>query len=209
MNYDVQHIISINVVVYVGIFIYSQLKMDTLLSLYNPFDPFFNFLQFISYMFIHSIHLFLHITFNMFILWIWGIHRQKIFEPLKFLIIYFSSGVTAGLLQNILNILIIYYYTGILDLYKISHGRLLHQYNSFNLQYAMYTPIIGSSGAISSIVFTTRKHFLLPIEVRKIFIINFILYNVLVFFKIFPGISHLSHISGAITGYYISQSLKM
>lgn len=40
------------------------------IALYNPFDP---FLQYIYYMFIHSIHLFFHITFNMLILWIMDI----------------------------------------------------------------------------------------------------------------------------------------
>lgn len=197
----VQHIISINVVIYVGMVLFSQLKIETYLALYNPFDPFFNFLQFISYMFIHSIHSFLHVTFNMFILYIWGMQLNLIFGPLKFIIIYFTSGITAGLFQNLLKILIIYYYTGILDLYKISHGfKYYRNIQRLNLQYSMYIPLIGASGAIYAIIgsFTILKFLLW----RKIFIINVILYYIFVLLNIFPSISHLSHFIGAIAGSY-------
>jgi membrane associated rhomboid family serine protease len=175
--------------------------MVALLALYNPFDPFFNFFQFISYMFIHSNDIFLHIIFNMFILWILGIHVNTIIGHRKFIIIYFSSGFAAGLLQNMLKILIIYHYTGIFDLFQISHVFIsISNRNNRYLQYSMYSPIIGSSGAIASIV----TYFIPLITINKIFIINFILYNVIVFFNIFPGFSHLSHFSGGIVGYYIS-----
>lgn len=208
MNYDyylIQHIISINIILYVNMIIFYKLKIETLLALYNPFDPFFNFLQFFSYIFIHSIHIFLHITFNMLILLIWGMQMKMINGPIKFIIIYFTSGVIVGLLQNMLKILIVYHYSGILDLYKISHRSLyLTKIQRMYLQYSMYSPLIGSSGVIASIIgsFTTIK---LLLE-RKIFIINFVICSIIVFFKLFPSISYLSHFSGAITGYYFSIS---
>lgn len=37
----IQHIISINIVIYTGLIISSNLKIDALLALYNPFDLFF------------------------------------------------------------------------------------------------------------------------------------------------------------------------
>lgn len=211
MNYDfyfyfyiIQHIITINIVIYVGIVIFYHLKIDALLALYNLFDPFFYFFQFISYMFIHSIHSFLHITFNMLVLWTLGLHINKVFGTLNFISIYFSSGVIAGLLQNMLKFLMIYHYTGIFNLYKISHGFIyVCKIQRIYLQYSMYSPIIGSSGAISSMIgpLIPRNFYFSS----KIFIPNYILYKILVILNIFTGISHLFHLSGAIAGYYISQ----
>lgn len=156
-------------------------------------------------MFIHSIYLFLHIIFNMFILWILSININRVYGLLKFIIIYFFSGIIVGLLQNMFKIFIIYHYTGIHNLYQISHG---FQYNDniqrINLQYSMYSPIIGSSGAIASIIGS-----LPTIKVINILRINYILYTILIFLKRFPGITQLLHLSGAIAGYfagyYISQ----
>lgn len=209
MNYDslgslkeiVQHIITINIVLYVGIIIFSRLNLVFILALYNPFDPFFNFLQFISYMFIHSMNIFLHITFNMFILYIYGIHINSSIGYFKFIIIYFSSGIATGLLQNMLKILIIYHYTGYFSFYKISHGFIfLNTKNSRSLQDYMYLPIIGSSGAISSVVGFT----FFTINYNKIIIINYILYYILFIIKYFMGISNMLHFSGAIIGYFIA-----
>lgn len=199
-----QYIIAVNIVVYIGVVLYSNLKIDALFALYNSFDPFFSFFQFISYMFIHSIHFFLHITINMFVLWTFGLHISRIFGTLKFISIYFTSGVIAGFLQNLLKFFIIYHYSGIFNLYKISHESIyVSKRQQLFLQHSMYSPIVGSSGAIFSIIGSFT-----PINIifsREILIINYIIYNVLVFLNIFTGISHLLHLSGAIAGYYISQ----
>ena len=50
----VKHLISINVVMYVGVFAFSRYRLDTLLALYNPFDSHFEFYQSLTHMFIHS-----------------------------------------------------------------------------------------------------------------------------------------------------------
>lgn len=52
-------------------------------------------------------------------------------------------------LTKMLKHFIIYHYTGILNLYRVSHGL---QYINNKQRFSMYSPVIGASGAIASIL---------------------------------------------------------
>lgn len=143
-----------------------------------PFGNGFEVWQLITYQFIHGG--FLHILFNMFILWMFGIEVENLWGSKRFLTFYLSAGVIGGLFQLILS--------------PILFGN------------AMWNTI-GASGAIMGVMvafaflFPNRMiylYFLIPIK-TKYFIIALILFD---FFAVNSGdsVAHLVHIGGALTG---------
>lgn len=143
-----------------------------------PFGHGFEVWQLITYQFIHGG--FLHILFNMFILWMFGIEVENLWGSKKFLTFYLSAGVIGGLFQLIFS--------------PILFGNEL--WNT-----------IGASGAIMGVMvafaflFPDRMiylYFLIPIK-TKYFIVALILFDL---FAVDSGdsIAHLVHIGGALTG---------
>ncbi len=143
-----------------------------------PFGNGFEVWQLITYQFIHGG--FLHILFNMFILWMFGIEVENLWGSKKFLTFYLSAGVIGGLFQLIFS--------------PILFGNEL--WNT-----------IGASGAIMGVMvafaflFPDRMiylYFLIPIK-TKYFIVALILFDL---FAVDSGdsIAHLVHIGGALTG---------
>lgn len=214
----VKHLISINIVVYVGIFVFSRYSLDILLALYNPFDTRFELYQPLTHMFVHSRELFLHILFNMLALWMFGAQMEQILGSRKFIILYFASGIMAGLFQILFNAGIIYNYAGTLDFSQISRDEIL--YNSLSdkqrtaLQLAMYAPMMGASGAVAGVVgafarfFPDNKIFIMPfpfpIAVRKALIFFIVVSLVLALFNLSPGVAHFAHIGGTLAGYHLA-----
>ncbi|WP_103327611.1 rhomboid family intramembrane serine protease [Bacteroidetes bacterium endosymbiont of Geopemphigus sp.] len=214
----VKHLISINIVVYAGIFVFSRYGLDMLLALYNPFDVSFEFYQPLTHMFVHSRELFVHILFNMLALWMFGAKMEQILGSRKFLVLYFISGIAAGLFQIFFNMGIIYNYAGTLDFSQISHDEIL--YNALSdkqraaLQLAMYAPMMGASGAVAGVVgafarfFPDNKIFIMPfpfpIAVRKALMFFVVISLVLALFNLSSGVAHFAHIGGTIAGYSIA-----
>ena len=138
---------------------------------------FFEVWQLISYQFMHGG--FMHILFNMFILWMFGIEIENLWGSRKFLTFYLTAGVVGGLFQIIL--------------YPLLVGGPIG-------------PTIGASAAIMGvmvafgILFPNRLiylYFLIPIK-TKYFVIFLILID---FFYIgSQSIANLAHIGGATAG---------
>ncbi len=53
--------------------------------------------QFVTYMFLHSVSSPWHILFNMFVLWMFGSEVERAMGTRKFLTMYFSAGIFAGI----------------------------------------------------------------------------------------------------------------
>ncbi|WP_185872294.1 rhomboid family intramembrane serine protease [Blattabacterium cuenoti] len=215
LNSDaVKHLISINILIYTATFVFSQYKIESILSLYHPFDEHFKLYQIVTHMFIHSKRLFLHIIFNMLALFMFGGQIETLLGIKKFLIIYFFSGIFAALFQIIFNTSVMYYFIQNLDfsqskiiLYYLNEEQRMNLYNS------MYSPMMGSSGAVSGIVgafakfFPEHKIFILPfpfpIAVRKALIIFIFGSLISSIFNLAPGVAHFAHIGGIVSGYFI------
>ncbi|WP_185863326.1 rhomboid family intramembrane serine protease [Blattabacterium cuenoti] len=210
----VKHLISINILVYTATFVFSQYKIESILSLYHPLDERFELYQILTHMFVHSQRLFLHIIFNMLALFMFGGQIETLLGVKKFMIIYFSSGILAALFQIIFNTSVLYYFVQTLDFSQAKKMLdYLNEEQKINLYSSMYSPMMGASGAISGIVgafakfFPEHKIFILPfpfpIAVRKaliIFILGSLISAVL---NLAPGVAHFAHIGGILSGYLI------
>jgi membrane associated rhomboid family serine protease len=138
----------------------------------------FKIWQLITYQFMHGD--FVHILFNMFMLWMFGMEIENIMGSRKFLLFYLVSGVGAGLLQLI--------------------GAPLFS-NSLG-----YT--IGASGAVYGVMiafgmfFPDRYifiYFLIPVKAK--YLIAFLV--IIEFFSVREAslVAHMAHIGGAITAF--------
>jgi len=134
--------------------------------------------QLITYQFMHGGVM--HILFNMFALWMFGIEIENIWGSKKFLIYYLMCGVAAGIAQLVFPPL-------------------------FNEQLA---PTIGASGAVFGVLiafammFPDRYiyiYFLIPVK-AKYLIIGYILLEL---YSIPHGgnVAHLAHLGGALAGF--------
>ncbi len=144
----------------------------------NPLGYNFQIWQLITYQFMHGS--FMHILFNMFALWMFGIEIENMWGSQKFLIFYLLCGVAAGVSQLVFPPL-------------------------FNEQLA---PTIGASGAIFGVliafamVFPNRLiflYFFIPIK-AKYLIIGYILLEL---YAVPQGgsVAHLAHLGGALAGF--------
>jgi membrane associated rhomboid family serine protease len=133
--------------------------------------------QLFSYMFMHAG--FLHLFFNMFALWMFGMELENLWGSKKFILYYLMCGVGAGLA----NLLIAPLFT---------HAG----------------PTIGASGSVYGILvafgmmFPERKiliYFLFPIK-AKYFVL---LYMVIEMISVgnTDGIAHFAHLGGALVGF--------
>src|SRR5437867_3275947 len=133
--------------------------------------------QLFTYMFMHAN--FLHLFFNMFALWMFGMELENLWGSKKFLMYYLLCGVCAG----------------------ISHL-------VFAPMFAAAGPTVGASGSIYGVlvafglIFPDRPiflYFLFPIK-AKYFVI---LYMVIELISIgnADGIAHFAHLGGAVAGF--------
>ncbi|WP_185859395.1 rhomboid family intramembrane serine protease [Blattabacterium cuenoti] len=215
LNSDaVKHLISINILVYTAAFVFSQYKIEDIFSLYHPLDEQFELYQILTHMFVHSKRLFLHIIFNMLALFMFGGQIETLLGIKKFLIIYFLSGIFAAFLQIIFNTSVMYYFVQTLDFSQAKRTLdYLNEEQKINLYSSMYSPMMGSSGAVSGIVgafakfFPEHKIFILPfpfpIAVRKALIIFIFGSLISAIFNLAPGVAHFAHIGGILSGYFI------
>lgn len=190
----IKNLLIINVGVFVLQLIFDNLMFGGVPGWYflnkyfalNPltgFDVFgkpFNFQiwQIITYQFMHAD--FMHILFNMFMLWMFGIEIEHIMGSRKFLLYYLLCGIGAGLLHVLFSPVL-----------------------SDTLAYT-----IGASGAVFGVMiafamfFPDRYifiYFLIPIKAKY-------LIAILVVFEFLsvnePSVvAHLAHIGGALTGF--------
>lgn len=103
-----KNILIINVLLFLATLVFqSKIDLGAVLGAYPFNSPNFRPYQIVTHFFMHAG--FMHIAFNMFALYIFGCHLERIWGPKRFFIVYFASAIGAYLL-----------YAGI-DTYQIMH----------------------------------------------------------------------------------------
>lgn len=166
---------------YPGWYIINKyLALNPLTGLDAAGQPYnFQIWQLFTYQFLHGG--FMHLFFNMFALWIFGIELENLFGSQKFLFYYLMCGVGAGLLHILAS--------PIFD--------------------AVSAPTIGASGAVYGVLiafamlFPDRYVFLLfpPMPIKAKYLIAF--YIVIEFMSVGSDnyVAHLAHLGGAFFGF--------
>ncbi|RJP62506.1 MAG: rhomboid family intramembrane serine protease [Ignavibacteriales bacterium] len=161
-------------------FINKYFALNPLTGLDQAGQPYnFQIWQLFTYQFLHGG--FMHLFFNMFALWIFGVELENLFGSRKFLFYYLMCGVGAGLLHI--------FASPIFD--------------------SISAPTIGASGAVYGVLiafgmlFPDRYVFLLfpPMPVKAKYLIAF--YIVIEFMSVGSDnyVAHLAHLGGAFFGF--------
>lgn len=153
--------------------------------------------QIFTYMFVHSESVF-HILFNMFALWMFGSELERFWGSKFFISYYLVCGVGVALI-----------YILVLNLIP-----LIYPLNPLQLK----IPLIGASGSIFGILFAYGMIFserqilfmmLFPMKaIHFTLLIGVIEFVSLINNGMGSSISHLSHLSGFIVGFFFLQSWK-
>ena len=163
----------------------GKVYIDQIFAL-NPLDPIYNYglkysfeiWQLITYQFMHGD--FMHILFNMFLLWMFGMELANMWGAKKFLFYYLACGVGAGIFQLVIPFI-----------FSAGGG-----------------PTIGASGAVFGIMiafamlFPDRYiylYFLIPIKAK--YLVAFLVVVEFMSVGNLDFIAHFAHIGGAITGF--------
>lgn len=197
----VKNLIIINVLVYVAQLIFKGLT--NFLVLYPIQDPRFRPYQIATHMFAHSPDFFLHIVFNMLVLWMFGKILENVWGAKRFLLFYFICGIGAAALH-----LAIQYYLW-------QHGNALLQQGNIAAAQQIFDrigPALGASGAIMGIMvafaylFPNTELYLMfiPIPIKaKWAIIAYVVYDLVSGINGGDNVAHFAHLGGAITGFIL------
>ncbi len=177
-----------NVIVWLLLFLFSRYQIndipvtsiiDRVFAL-NPLGHGFRIWQLFTYLFMH--YQFLHIFFNMFALWMFGMELENTWGSRRFFIYYTVCGIGAGVANLI-----------------------------FAPMFGVAAPTIGASGAVYGVLiafgmlFPDRPIFMFPIffPIRAKYLVAFY-----IAFEIFAvtgsqadSIAHVAHLGGAAVGY--------
>jgi membrane associated rhomboid family serine protease len=141
-----------------------------------------------TYLFLHDPQSVWHIVLNMLMLWMFGRELEAVWGQNRFLRYYFMTGVGAGILNVVVNLLPLLWHRPVSD-----------------------TPTIGASGAIfgiliaCAILFPDRRAYVFPIPVpikMKWIVTGMAAITFLGTLGLGEGgISHLCHLGGMLIGY--------
>ena len=193
--------------------------MTRTLALHYWDSPDFNPAQLVTYMFLHAG--FTHLFFNMFSLFMFGRMLESVWGSKRFFIFYFVCGIGAALVQEMSAMISIIYAQNHLPeeairmvvnegysvfqqgmTYTDEYCRMIHQ--------AMYTPVVGASGAIFSVllgfafVFPNMPLYMMfiPVPIKAKWMVMG--YAVLEFFFGVSGtmasVAHFAHLGGMLFG---------
>ena len=154
--------------------------------------------QIFTYFFIHSPGIF-HILFNMFVLWMFGSELERLWGSRFFLAYYVCCGLGAGLIY----LLCLWIGSSFFDMNPV----------------ALTVPMIGASGAIFGILFAYGLIFseriiyfmmIFPIKARHFTVlIALVEFVSLINSGMGSPISHLSHLSGFLSGFFFLKMWKI
>ncbi len=214
----IKHLIIINVIMFLATQMMPQ-QMMNLFAMHFPLNPQFKVWQLITHMFMHGG--IMHIAFNMYALWAFGIPLYHIWGEKKFLIFYFAAGLGAVLLYTGIQ-----YYTFTQDLQALmaqgipkeeifsvlNSGKVYVDFKEMGEIY--YSVMLGASGAIYGLLVAFAFYFpnaelmlmFIPYPIKaKYFVpllvlldLTFGLTNVL-----HTPIAHMAHVGGALVGFIL------
>lgn len=191
-----RNLLYVNLLMYVATIISPEFMQDTFAMAF-PLSKDFRWWQPVTHMFMHGG--FMHIFFNMYSLVMFGMVVERVLGTQKYLIFYFVTGLGAVAFHTFVEWLEITYMGG-------------------SLTEAMYTPMVGASGALYGVMvafamlYPEAKLTLIfpPITLNaKWWVIIFIV------IELFTGITgsvvsvaHFAHLGGALFGWLLIRYWK-
>lgn len=222
----IKHLIIINVIMFV---VPQLLNMDlsNIFALHFPKNEHYGIWQYVTSMFMHGSTG--HLFFNMLALWMFGNTVEQVLGTNRFLFLYFSAGIGAGLIYTLSN-----YYQfnhaiqGLIQTENITQVEILKlmnptkTYSNTFLQTvnSFYNrTAIGASGAVfgvlaaSAVYFPNVKTLIFPIPfpiAQKVFVISLLISDLFLGVFSMPGdnVARFAHIGGAIVGFIIARNWK-
>lgn len=228
----VKHLLIINVIMFIGTMAIGNGELFySWFALYFPKNDLFQPWQIVTHMFMHGN--FMHLFFNMLVLWMFGTAVEQVFGRKKFIFFYISAGLGAALLQ--IAYLYFNFYSG-LDLLTstgIDQTQIINTLNEgkYNTGWenvlssdqmggfirAFNSLMVGASGALMGILvafgmlFPESKLMLifLPIPIKaKYFIPGIIILDLISAltgqsFFSPSNTAYVAHLGGALTGFII------
>ena len=191
-----RNLLIVNVFMFIATLINREFMLGTV-AMFYPASPFFRWWQPVTHMFMHGG--WWHIFFNMYSLVMFGMVVERVLGTQKYLIFYFVTGLGAVAFHTFVEWLEITYMGG-------------------SLTEAMYTPMVGASGALYGVMvafamlYPEAKLTLIfpPITLNaKWWVIIFIV------IELFTGITgsvvsvaHFAHLGGALFGWLLIRYWK-
>lgn len=184
-----RNLLYVNVIMFIATLVNREFMMGTF-AMFYPASPYFHWWQPVTHMFMHAN--FWHIFFNMYTLVMFGMVVERQLGTKKFLIFYAITGLGAVALHTGVEWLELTYLNG-------------------NAMEAMYTPMVGASGAVYGVLvafamlYPQARMTLLfpPITLdAKWMVIIFIGIELLTGITgTQMGIAHFAHLGGALFGW--------
>jgi len=191
-----RNLLLVNVIMFVATLINEEFMVTTF-AMFYPASQFFRWWQPVTHMFMHGG--WWHIFFNMYSLVMFGMVVERVLGTKKYLLFYFLTGLGAVAFHTFVEWLEIKYMGG-------------------SLTQAMYTPMVGASGALYGVLvafamlYPEAKLTLIfpPITLNaKWWVIIFIV------IELFTGITgtrvgvaHFAHLGGALFGWLLIRYWK-
>ena len=223
----VKNFLMINGIFFLATVLLSRLNLAFHLGGFYFESPLFRPWQPLTSMFMHGSVL--HITFNMFALWMFGSHLERLWGSKRFLAFYFLCGFGAYFLHD----WVVFFQTNPIKDDLISRGLdfgqfvdLIKAYPKTGQGFAQppdlkllffdyVTPVVGASGAIYGLLVAFAVYYpdielmliFLPVPVKaKYFVPFLILIELFLGWQSFSGdnVAHFAHIGGALIGYIVT-----
>ena len=186
----------------------NRIDLNDILGLHFFLAKDFALYQLFTYMFMHGG--WMHLFFNMFALWMFGCVVERVWGPKKFLFYYILCGIGAGIVQEIVQYVELYFIlqpegAGFFSLTSILSDADKMALNAWTT--------VGASGAIYAILlafgmlFPEERVFIFPLPVpikAKWFVM---IYVVLELFMALgtkgDGVAHFAHLGGMLFGFLL------
>ena len=208
-----KNLIIINLLFWVASLVLPKIGID-LVQLFGlhfqgvrDFYPF----QLVTYMFMHDMHSFSHVFFNMFGVYMFGRILENVWGSKRFLIFYMVTGIGAGIIQELVWL---YSVQSFATANGVSLGQLVAADQSLN-----YLITVGASGSVFGILLAFAMLFpnvplffmFIPIPIKAKYIVVF--YGLA---ELFMGVAnyngdsvaHFAHLGGMIFGYFLVRYWK-
>ncbi len=225
-----KNLLIINVIVWIATAIAPSLGsiIEKYGALYYITSDQFLPTQLVSYMFVHAS--FLHLFFNMFALFMFGVTMERVLGAKKFLFYYMSCGIGAALVQEGVFALMINHYASAFDdgaavcniLRKVTANTLelwnlgvdASQPSIMHLFQLYHTPTVGASGAIFGILlafgfmFPNVQLYMVfpPIPIKaRVFVLLYALLELIlgIVDSQADTVAHFAHLGGMLAGLLI------
>ncbi|MGH2552862.1 MAG: rhomboid family intramembrane serine protease [Chitinophagaceae bacterium] len=206
----VKNLIIINALVYVAQLVFAKdLNLTAKIGLWPVQSEHFNPYQVFTHMFAHSPNLFLHILFNMFMLWMFGRVLENVWGPKRFLFFYLACGIGAALAHMAVEY---FQYREVIDAIQFYEANGQKQLAEQLRDLPVYA--VGASGAVMGIMvgfaylFPNTELYIMfiPVPIKaKWVILGYVAIDL--FGGVTPikgdNIAHFAHLGGALTGFII------